>query len=208
MSSLPFIRLYLIRHGVVQKQSGHLPAYDAPLLSEQPALRALATHLPEQAQWHISPLLRAKQSFEIIAPPNTMPLTDSRLEEQSFGRWHDQPVSQVWQEIAADFAPSHPVSFLNHDSCPPGGTSFRQIYDRCGDFMVDLIDAMPEQPQIIVSHAGTIRALLGQMMGLTASQALMLSIDHGSVSCADYLKGDMPKALCPWQIHYINRLYS
>ena len=63
----------------------------------------------------------------------------------------------------------------------------------------------------MISHAGTIKALLGHMMGLNASQSLMLTIDTGSVSCADYIdqshQKNLPAQIMSWQIQYINRLY-
>ena len=221
------LRLYMVRHGVVQKIAGHLPAYDAPLMAEQPALECLKPHIAQKAQWYVSPLMRARQSFEILAQEGSAPcpvIIDDRLEEQNFGDWHDKSLKNVWQEIARDMAPSHPVSFINPDTIPPNGTSFEAIYDNARSFLLSVIaksaSARPDIPQIIVSHAGTTKALLGHMMGLSATQAMMLAIDHGSLSCADYIydaDGPVINNAPPasnfgvgsrWHIQFINRIYS
>ena len=216
MSDAFALPVYLIRHGAVEKQSGHLPDYDAPLVREQPALDALAPFLEAEidstAIWHVSPLLRAQQTCERLvadtAAPTAAPLCDARLEEQNFGKWHGQPIADVWDNIAAQNGARHPASFIDADITPPGGTSFREIYDHARLFLEDLLIQKPQTPQVIISHAGIIRALLGHMMGLSASQAMMLVIAHGSLSRADYIwKNEMPEDIHPWQIQYINRVY-
>lgn len=207
------LRLFLVRHGKIVKKQGHLPDYDAPLLAEQPELQALGAKLQEWvsdgADWHISPLLRARQSFDIIAPKSAKPRIDDRLEEQDFGRWHGQPIDKVWQEITTIQPRNHPTCFVNHSTLPPEGTSFDDIYQKAGDFLADIISTRPAMPQIIISHSGMTRALLGQMMGLSAAQSMMLTVAHGSISCADYIwQNEMPEDVIPWQIHYCNRLYG
>lgn len=206
------LRLYLIRHGVVEKKSGHLPAYDANLIDEQPALSALASYMPEDALWYVSPLRRTHQTFDIIAPQQAEFHMDMRLEEQNFGTWHEQEVSSVWQEIKAMSIPSHPTSFVNPDVRPPEGTSFEDVFETVAPYLRELVTLRPTKPVIIISHAGTIKALLGHMMGLSASQSLLLNIETGSVSCADYIYGtdkkNLPTNATSWQIQYINRLYS
>ena len=205
------LRLYLVRHGVVAKTSGHLPAYDADLAPDQPALLALPGQLPDDALWYVSPLRRTQQTFDIIAPKQAIFEIDPRLEEQNFGLWHEQEVSKVWQEIEAQSTPWHPVSFVNPDLCPPQGTSFDEIFDKTAAILTDLIALRPAKPVIIISHAGTTKALLGHMMGLSAAQSLMLTIETGSVSCADYINTphnkNLPAQMTSWQIQYVNRLY-
>ena len=42
-----------------------------------------------------------------------------------------------------------------------------------------------------------------------AAQSMMLTVAHGSISCADYIwQNEMPEDVIPWQIHYCNRLYG
>ena len=207
MDEATHLPVYLVRHGKVQKKSGHLPDYNAPLTPEQPALQALRYHLDFDADWHVSPLTRAIETSAILSPDNMEPQIDDRLEEQNFGLWHGKSLQDVWQEIANNHQPRHPASFINPDTCPPNGTSFVMIYDICADFLSDLIARKPTKPQIIICHAHIIKALLAQMMGLSAHQALMLQIDHGSVSRADYIwQNNMPETVIPWHIHYINKV--
>ena len=105
----------LVRHGVVEKKSGHLPDYDANLIAEQPALSALPSYLPEDALWYVSSR-RTHQTFDIIAPQQAKFEIDNRLEEQNFGTWHGQKVSSVWQEISTMSKPTHPTSFVNPET--------------------------------------------------------------------------------------------
>ena len=200
--------LYLVRHGTVKKQPAHLPAYDAPLTRAQPALEKLCPHLPSDAQWHVSPLQRAQQSCAILQHGTMTAHIDPRLEEQNFGLWHGKSVAKIWPEIDQNHKPHHPASFINHKVCPPMGTSFEDVFKNAGYFLEDLIKQRPQSPQIVVSHAGVTKALLGHMMGLAPAQAMMLSIDHGSVSAADYIfENNLPEVVIPWQIKYLNRLY-
>ena len=204
--------VYLIRHGQVQKQAGHLPAYDAPLRKEQPALRGLKDVLDTQigdSDWYVSPLLRAKQTYEILAPKTASATIDARLEEQNFGNWHEMKLDEVWGEITNLTKKRHPTSFVTPDTMPPDGTSFEMIYHAAGLFLNQLISQRPRRPQIIISHYGMTSALIGNMMGLGPADAMMLTFDHGSVSRADYIwDNEMPNMQLSWQIHYLNRLYG
>ena len=200
--------VYLVRHGIVKKKAGHLPAYDGVLCDEQVALTNLKTHLPDEAEWFVSPLKRAQQSFDILCPDGSKAIIDNRLEEQNFGRWHEQKIIDIWPEIDQHHQPHHPASFVNHLACPPDGTSFKDVFTASRTFLSDMIERRPTSPQIVVSHAGVTKALLGHMMGLNAAQSMMLCIDHGAVSRCDYIwKNDLPELVLPWQIHFVNRVY-
>ena len=204
-----FLRCYLVRHGPVEKVKGCLPAYDAELSSHQKQLHALKDHLPDDGEWHCSPLMRARQSYEILNPDGGEPSIDTRLEEQNFGSWHERPMAEVWDDISQRMSPTHPVSFINYDDCPPGGTSFDDVYQKAGAFLDELVAKRSEKPQMIISHAGTSKALLGHMLGLSPAQAMMIEISHGSVSVADYIYDTQkPDEISPWQIQFINRLYG
>ena len=60
--------IYFVRHAPVIKEPGHVPPADPPIQKLDYRLEQVASMLPRQARWHVSPLLRAHQTAELLAP--------------------------------------------------------------------------------------------------------------------------------------------
>ena len=199
---------YFIRHGPVVKIKGHLPPYDAPLIEQEFDLDALVKTLPHHADWHISPLQRTQQTASLLtghlAP--TSEITEAALAEQHFGDWHDRPIATVWQQLAV--LPKHNWSFIVHDFCPPNGESFDQQMLRVGSWC-DLQERKRfTNPQIIVAHIGTIRAVLAHILGLPAYLAQAIEIPyfgglHASLMAKHRAADNLGGA---WQIHQLGTI--
>lgn len=201
------ISFFMVQHGLVDCETGMIPPYDAILKEDQEALISLAPHLPNGADWHISPLTRAEDTAERLSKLISAKSVTSEplLEEQDFGDWHNKKEEEVFHDITQHYKQSHPISFLTADQRPPGGTSFQDIYLQVGLFLDAVIASAPHAPQLIIAHAGTIKALLGHMMRLNADQSLMIAIDHASLTHADYIShNNMPETVSPWHIKCVN----
>ena len=201
------ISFFMVQHGLVDCETGMIPPYDAILKEDQEALISLAPHLPNGADWHISPLTRAEDTAERLSKLISAKSVTSEplLEEQDFGDRHNKKEEEVFHDITQRYKQSHPISFLTADQRPPGGTSFQDIYLQVGLFLDAVIASAPHAPQLIIAHAGTIKALLGHMMRLNADQSLMMAIDHASLTHADYISNNnMPETVSPWHIKCVN----
>jgi 2,3-bisphosphoglycerate-dependent phosphoglycerate mutase len=103
-----------------------------------------------------SDLARARQTAEIIGSELSLALTtDSLLRERCFGVLEGQP-----QEML-DSRSSGIVDgvIVDPDARPEGGESFRDVVTRVGVFVEATRDAMDDEPLLVVTHGGTIRAL-------------------------------------------------
>jgi alpha-ribazole phosphatase len=170
-------QFHFVRHAKVLKKSGHIPPFDPPIVDEV-CLDHLLSKLPSNADWHLSPLLRTRQTADLLMPalaPKSVQ-HDERLVEMNFGDWHDQPIAQVWESIAA--APRHNWSFIMPDTAPPNGGSFAEQCVRLSQWM-DHQAAQPARgPQIIICHAGVMRAVMRHILNLDPAIAIGLEIPH------------------------------
>ena len=174
---------YFIRHAPVVKQSGHLPPHDPDIADGPYKLDPLIALLPENADWHISPLRRTQQTAALLTPglaPHSQNL-EGRLVEMAFGKWDDQPVADVWAELAN--GPKHNWSFLTPEVTPPGGESYADLCVRVSewlDYIAATLFAQPHQmpPQIVVSHSGVLRAVMRHVMQTTPEFTIGIPITH------------------------------
>ncbi|MGB0852217.1 MAG: histidine phosphatase family protein [Pikeienuella sp.] len=108
-----------------------------------------------------SPAKRALALAEALADATGAALIpDERLWEMNFGAWE----GKFWSEI--DRADSDPWAENPWDLSPPGGESYSMVHSRMGAV---LLDALPGD--VIVAHAGPIRAAKMILEGLTFAEA-------------------------------------
>ena len=179
MSTHPRItEFYFVRHGPVQKRQGHLPPYDPPLIDDDFDVTGLVESLPSNADWHISPLHRTKATANLLLP-HLSPASssfDERIIEMSFGDWHDKAVADIWAGLAAE--PKHNWSFIMPDTHPANGESFSEQCDRISAWLDDMAAREFDKPQIIITHAGVIRAAMLHMMNMDPVHAIGIPIAH------------------------------
>lgn len=101
-------------------------------------------------------------------------IIDPRLSELHFGDWE----GRRFDEIEPDLLRHWTDHFV--DTAPPNGESFTDLHQRLGGFWQDLIK-QPHEQAFVVTHAGAIRALLAQVLGLPLANAFQFRIDLGSV---------------------------
>lgn len=169
---------FFVRHAPVIKDAGALPAHDPKIVDQVFAVAEIAKTLPQKADWHISPLQRCRQTAALFrdvlrSESETM---HSALEEQDFGQWHGQKIEQVWEQIKQ--GPRHNWGFIMPDTVPPQGESFDAQISRVAQWCQEIEAGSYTNPQIVFTHAGTIRAVMAHMLGLSSAHAQCLAIPH------------------------------
>lgn len=188
---------YLIRHAPVLAAPEKLyRSADEPAdISNGAQLDRLAACLPNppqqehepQLEWMTSPLQRSLMTARALAERAAAQqdiTEDIRLMEQDFGDWFGLSFDELWQKIK--HLPPHNWSLLAADSCPPGGESFLDVWQRVGEFMEEKSPALLPTSRIIISHAGIIRAIVGHILQMTPDQALSFGCDPLSLTHVQY----------------------
>ncbi len=192
---------FFIRHAPVIKREGHLPPHDPPIQKGPFDLALLRARLPKNADWHISPLLRTRQTADLLMAelvPRSV-IFDNRLIEMNFGEWHDQPVAKVWAEIAD--GPRHNWSFIMPQTQPPGGESFNAQCKRIARWLDNKAAQLATNPQIIITHAGVISAVLSHILGISPKTAIGIKVANFAVLQTSLMEPSRATdAGGPWQM--------
>jgi alpha-ribazole phosphatase len=173
--------VFFIRHAPVVKQSGHLPPADPPMVPREFDVTPFVSQLPTGAEWHVSPLLRTRQTADLLTP-SLMPAGMSpapQLVEMDFGSWHDRPVAEVWDQIKD--GPLHNWTFLTADHIAPQGESFAMLVDRVAGWMHQLESGFSAIPRIVITHAGVIRAAMALALATPLDHVVGIPVPHFGV---------------------------
>lgn len=153
--------LILVRHGqTAVNAEGRLQGrIDAPLTDTGRAqAAACARVLPAPDAVITSPLLRARQTAETIAPDRPIEV-DDRWIELDYGEW-DGALLKTMDQAAWDRWRSDP-SFA-----PPGGESLQDLAQRVVDACEALAPRAREQDVVVVSHVSPIKAAVAWALGV------------------------------------------
>ena len=175
MSSFP---VYLLRHTAVEAPGLCYGHHDVPLAAtfaaDAAAVRAsLLPVLPADGPApHLfsSPATRCQRLAESLQiGPAAL---DERLREMHFGTWENRP----WNDLPP--AEINPWMVDYENSAPPTGETFGQLHTRAAAFLATL-ENLPA-PAVVVTHGGTVRALLCHCLGIPLRNAFQLEIGFGS----------------------------
>jgi alpha-ribazole phosphatase len=174
---------WLIRHALVDEAaraflygSTDVPLCETTLMDQGPMYAALAARLPRPAIWGCTPLSRTRLTAQAIfraGYPAQDLAVHPGLIEQSMGEWHGTRHEHLPAQLTE---PAHPFWPLSGTERPPGGESMADVIARTGQTLEALAAAHPAQDVVIVSHGGTIRAAVAHALGVSATQALHLSV--------------------------------
>ena len=187
-------RLWLVRHGVTawNAEKRLCGKSDIPLSTEG---QVQADWIAQQLQAmplstiYTSDLIRAKQTAECIARQyrSAIPVIPTPTwREMSFGDWEGLTYAQVAQQF-----PQY-LSFFTHPMrcTPPNGESFSALVQRVSNAFMLLAKTVASNTTgdiVLVSHNGSLRALLCWLLSIPFEQQWRLSIDHGSLSAIDFV---------------------
>jgi broad specificity phosphatase PhoE len=182
----PDITLYVVRHGETDwNKEGRLQGQRDILLNltgeegaRQSGRRLLALR-PDVAQlpFKVSPLLRARQTANLMREAIGLPAKDYTLEpdlrELTFGEWE----GLTWREIMAQTP--HKALSRSRDKwnyIPPNGENYQMLLDR-----VKGVIASVQTDTVIVAHGGVSRVLLAWLCGMEKKKAALTSIFQDKV---------------------------
>jgi probable phosphoglycerate mutase len=165
------MKIYIVRHGETEwnklrRVQGHsdIPLNDYGIyLAEQTAKGLKDTDFDIA---YTSPLIRAKQTAQIILEGRNIPLVEAKeIQEIGFGALEGLWVSEENQDFMQAF-------FQDTENYVPaeGGETVQQLMDRTAAFMQTLYQDPDLQDKSILlsSHGGAITAILNTIKGKTS----------------------------------------
>ena len=182
--------IYIVRHGETdwnaqEKIQGKICVSLNKKGREQ--AESIARHLkniPIDA-FYVSPLARALETASIIAKyhPHAGFTKIPELKEQSFG--------DLEGKLIADIIHMHPAfdweKALQYPDFHPGnGESLHDIHKRVSRFVKKILKTSKGRTIIIVSHAGTLRILIGALLGIPIKDLASIHLYNASLSLVEY----------------------
>lgn len=171
------MKIFLVRHFQAVVPSGTCGGWsDWPLAPDwENQIENLLAHLPSNvARIESSPLARCRDLGEKLSAHFGVPLKhDDRLREIHFGAWENR----AWNDIETSELNAWMENWVH--VAPPGGENFLGLQARVGAWWRDL--PLHDDPLVVVSHAGPMRALLAQLLGMPPENAFRLNIELGGV---------------------------
>jgi broad specificity phosphatase PhoE len=182
--------LYFLRHGETDwNVAGRLQGEQDIPLNAQGRRQATACgeilrdllahdgHAPTALPYVASPLIRARETMELMRAALGLPVasyrTDPRLREVGFGQWE----GFTWRELRRTVPAA--VAARERDKwrfVPPDGESYAQMAQRMGEWQASL-----QGNTVAVAHGGTARALLVLFGDATPEAAPQVDIGQGVV---------------------------
>ena len=171
----------LLRHGECQGGEIFRGRTDSPLTDAgwQQMYRALNGSRHWQAVVS-SPMQRCLAFAEQWAQRHAVKVSvESGFREIDFGEWDGQLTADVWQqqpELAGQYF-AQPCRVT-----PPGGEPLSAAYERIASAWQQLLNTHCGQRILLVTHGGTIRLLLAQLMSMPLDAVVRIEVPCGSRS--------------------------
>lgn len=163
-------KLYFLRHTSVAIEKGTCYGHSDIPLSKKFETEAALIDAPPVALVYSSPLKRCQLLAEKLYPNQTI-IQDDRLKELNFGDYE----LKRWRSLTSEKATlwrKDPIY-----SSPPNGESFSDLVFRVEQF----IESLPNEPILICTHSGVIRAALSIVHDIPLQEAYELNIDYGQL---------------------------
>ncbi len=176
------VELFLIRHG---QTAGNLRVTalgvtDLPLTETgRKQAEVLAEQLKSKnpAAVYTSPLMRAKETAEIVAEPHGLVVCEiPDLMERNFGVWENiakEDIKEMFPEAYEEWQQNLP------DYRMEGGETARENYERVSRATDAILARHQDGSVFIVSHLGSIRNILAHLMGQGVERAWDYHVDNG-----------------------------
>ena len=200
-------RLLLVRHGVTGwNREGRFQGHLDPELSDDGRVEAalladrVAAARPDERPGLIvtSSLRRAGQTAAVLAQrlgsvgerPGVR--DDARLIEVGQGEWE----GRTHDEIAVSDAARYAAWRSEARQEPPGAEPLDQVEARVRSVLAEVLSTAVKTV-CLVSHGGTLRIAIGQLLGLDRLRAWAMDLDNCSISSVSR-QGDAPWLLERW----------
>ncbi len=145
------------------------------------AIARTAAWLPERPDRIIaSDLARARNSAQVLAEQWGLEVAyDRRLREMHFGEWE----GLAWNDLERD--DSERLSAWMNDWVrvrAPGGESFEDVVLRAQEWFDEAQSTWAGESVVVVAHAGSIRGVLCNWLGMPLEWAFRLRVELAGVS--------------------------
>lgn len=173
---MPNTYIDLLRHGQVQTPGLFCAPSPEPLstVGWQQLEHATRHCRPD---WLISsPSVRCHAFAETFSCQNAIPLqVEPRLQEMNFGQWVGRQASELWQTEQAQMEClwNQPLDFT-----APAGEAMPTFIQRVQSAWADLLQQHAGQRLLVLTHAGVIRVLLAQALGIPYPQTLRFELAY------------------------------
>jgi alpha-ribazole phosphatase/probable phosphoglycerate mutase len=192
MSEIHFserLRLYLIRHGEVERaEDGKVFGHTDVALSERglEQSRKLADRLASTGLQAVysSDLRRSVLLAEMIAGRHGLELQQDPLwREINMGEWEGRSIADLYSEATEQVQQlfTDPSSFTY-----PGGESFSTFAVRIQAALDQLVAAHPRGEIALITHAGVCRTIIGSVLEMPMRTWLRLAQDYGCLNVIDW----------------------
>ncbi|KRL97272.1 histidine phosphatase family protein [Liquorilactobacillus satsumensis] len=177
--------LYIIRHGQSEANAAGIlqgSQIDTPLTAKgrQQALtvrqKLAATTAIHFDLVFASPLLRAAQTAQLIAPHATT-IFDSRLREFDYGDWDGQLEADIHRKYSEFF--DDQFNLLPGSEKLSHGEDFQTVTARLDSFFTELAQTYPQQTLLVASHGFTIKLMLNAVLGINHLTSLNEPLNAG-----------------------------
>ncbi len=193
-------RLFLIRHGETawNKKKRYQGQTNIGLTQRgREQARAIAHSFKSVKMDKLcsSSLKRAKQTALILSKEiGTKPVWDPRLRELHFGTWEGQTAKELSERKDPAFLNWAKGRFVT----PPGGESLASLRKRVRHFLKDLLKESQDKHIAVISHAGPIKVIIFELLGLPLKSLWSVQLDPASISMVSCHKHFV-------QLNYLNR---
>jgi broad specificity phosphatase PhoE len=143
--------------------AGRFLSFDDPPLSESGRAQCVRLRVDLQrfefARCYVSPMLRCRQTRDIVAPAIPFTIEDA-LREVHFGTWEGRTLEWLERNEPDALARRRrdPVTFR-----PPGGESFEDVAQRLATLLENIQSGVPA---LVIGHRGTLGVLERLLRGL------------------------------------------
>ena len=191
------MKIYFVRHGetIWNKEKKIQGRSNIPLNEYGKELGMITAEALKDIPFDVvysSPLIRAKETAEILVKDRNLVIhEDNRLLEMSFGEGEGESLPEIH---------AHPEMKLHNfihnpgEYTPPaGGETFEELYDRCKNFMEEVI--LPAENKydtmLIVGHGALIRGFIHNINNRPSSDFWIVTHKNCSVTIADCTDGKL-----------------
>ncbi len=166
------MELYILRHGTTPWNQKHLLQGWSDIPLDEHGIR-LAKELHEALQdvhfdlCYTSPLLRAKQTAELVLEGRRVPtIEDERLKEMCFGKYEGRDVSRSNPNLE-DWLRRALSTEMEAYRTPEDGESPQQVIERTGRFLKDVCEQFGNDDKriLISTHGAASRAMMNNLWG-------------------------------------------
>ncbi len=180
---------WILRHAIVEENARavlygimDVAVCEVSLVEQFSIYHGLARRLPHDAAWRVTPLSRTRRTAEAIFAagyPRKPVEIEPELIEQSLGEWQGlvHAALPARLELAA-----HAFWPLGGEERPPGGESMAEVILRAGQALERLAAEHDGGDVVIVSHGGTIRAMLAHAIAARPDTVLHFAIQNLSLT--------------------------